>query len=46
MAMQYTKKKDEENVKTVNASEFIQRLIDSKRTPEEKCEQPKIEATE
>ena len=38
-----TRKKDEADNKTVNASEFIQRMISSRRVPDENVELPRTE---
>ena len=38
-----TKKKDEDDGKTVSATEFINRMISSKRVPDQNVELPKTE---
>lgn len=38
-----TRKKDEDGEKTVSATEFINRMIDSKRVPDQNVELPKTE---
>lgn len=46
MALHYTKKKDEATERDVPAAEFILKMVELKRTPEERRKVDNIEATE
>jgi len=44
MGLVYTKKNEDDDDKTVNATEFINRLVDSNRMTKKVKEEPKTEA--
>jgi len=46
MALHYTKKKDEISQKDVPAEEFVNKMVDMKRTPEERRKVDNIESKE
>ncbi len=46
MAVQYKKKLEKEDERTVNATEFIDRLMDFRRMPDQARQEPRIESKE
>jgi len=46
MALQYTKKKDETTQKDVPAEEFVKKMVDLKRTTEERRKEYNTESKE
>ena len=44
MAVQYTRKKEDKDERTMNATEFVERMVSLKRTPEQVRQEPKIES--
>ncbi len=46
MALHYTRKKDDNDERTVNAAEFIERMCELNRRPEVRVKIDKIESTE
>lgn len=46
MGLLYTKKKDDGDNKTVNASEFMDRLVQTEKNPKHVIEEQKVESTE
>lgn len=46
MALQYTRKKDDNDERTLNVTEFIDRMCELNRRPEVRVKIDKIESTE
>ncbi len=46
MAVQYKKKLEKEDERTVNATEFIDRLMDFRKVPNKVKQEPRIESKE